>query len=250
MILRRLTEHVKAQNWFAVALDFVIVVTGVFIGLQVNNWNEARQQRLREARYLERLDAEMDVIRERLKGGAKAFEKSVRNIDMLLDIRRRYDENPEGALPSDDILAAAASDVSTGRVPAGSPAAFKEMVASGALETLTRDELRHALFAYDEFSGVTRDAWRTLRDEHRDAANLIGSLVDADAPDDLSDLTGAGVRDLLVAGFDRPEYLENPDVMAALGVLLSTQINQLALVQSQLELAENIEALIAEERTK
>ena len=26
MLLRRITEHVKAQNWFAVALDFLIVV--------------------------------------------------------------------------------------------------------------------------------------------------------------------------------------------------------------------------------
>jgi hypothetical protein len=30
MILRRLTQHIKAQNWFAVALDFFIVVVGVF----------------------------------------------------------------------------------------------------------------------------------------------------------------------------------------------------------------------------
>ena len=107
-----------------------------------------------------------------------------------------------------------------------------------------------ALFAYDEFSGVTRDAWRALRDEHRDAANLIGSLVDADAPDDLSVRNGTGLHDLLIVGFGRTEYLENPEVGAALGVLLSTQINQLALVQGQLELAENIEALIAEERAK
>ncbi len=35
MILRRLAEHVRAQNWFAVALDFLIVVVGVFVGLQV-----------------------------------------------------------------------------------------------------------------------------------------------------------------------------------------------------------------------
>ena len=26
MILRRITEHVRDQNWFAVALDFVMVV--------------------------------------------------------------------------------------------------------------------------------------------------------------------------------------------------------------------------------
>lgn len=55
MILRRLTEHVKAQNWFAVLLDFVIVVLGVFLGLQVNNWNADRGDRAREASYLARL---------------------------------------------------------------------------------------------------------------------------------------------------------------------------------------------------
>jgi hypothetical protein len=39
MLLRRMTHHVKAQNWFAVALDFVIVVAGVFLGIQIGNWN-------------------------------------------------------------------------------------------------------------------------------------------------------------------------------------------------------------------
>lgn len=42
MILRRLTEHVKTQNWFAVGIDFLIVVLGVFVATQVANWNEAR----------------------------------------------------------------------------------------------------------------------------------------------------------------------------------------------------------------
>ncbi len=34
MLLRRVTEHVKTQNWFAVGLDFLIVVVGVYIGIQ------------------------------------------------------------------------------------------------------------------------------------------------------------------------------------------------------------------------
>jgi hypothetical protein len=42
MILRRIPEHVKAQNWFAVGIDFFIVVVGVFVGLQVSNWNDRR----------------------------------------------------------------------------------------------------------------------------------------------------------------------------------------------------------------
>ena len=43
MLLRRTIEHVKAQNWFAVGLDFVIVVFGVFVGLQVQDWNDSRK---------------------------------------------------------------------------------------------------------------------------------------------------------------------------------------------------------------
>jgi hypothetical protein len=37
MILRRITEHVKAQNWTAIWIQFVLLVSGVFLGIQVAN---------------------------------------------------------------------------------------------------------------------------------------------------------------------------------------------------------------------
>ncbi len=52
MILRRVIGHFRQQEWTAIAIDFVIVVVGVFVGLQVNNWNEARADRVREAAHL------------------------------------------------------------------------------------------------------------------------------------------------------------------------------------------------------
>ena len=55
MILRRITQHVRDQNWTAIALDFVIVVTGVFLGIQLGNWNEARAVRTETDRTLELL---------------------------------------------------------------------------------------------------------------------------------------------------------------------------------------------------
>ena len=42
MRLRRIIEHLAAQHWTAVWIDSVIVVVGVFIGIQVSNWNQAR----------------------------------------------------------------------------------------------------------------------------------------------------------------------------------------------------------------
>lgn len=64
MLLRRITKHVKDQNWFAVGLDFFIVVFGVFMGFQVNNWaNEQGRQQL-ERNYSERLHDEVIDLQE------------------------------------------------------------------------------------------------------------------------------------------------------------------------------------------
>lgn len=60
MILRRAAEHLKQQHWTAFAIELVIVVLGVFIGLQVNNWNDARRDRARELVYLEGIAADLD----------------------------------------------------------------------------------------------------------------------------------------------------------------------------------------------
>jgi len=61
MILRRVIEHVKKQEWTAVFLDFVIVVLGVFVGLQVSNWNAAQADALEYQAALVRLRGEIDA---------------------------------------------------------------------------------------------------------------------------------------------------------------------------------------------
>lgn len=61
MLLRRVTQHIKDQNWFAVWLDFVIVVIGVFIGLQTSNWNDAREQNRQAAVYTDRLSNDLQI---------------------------------------------------------------------------------------------------------------------------------------------------------------------------------------------
>lgn len=71
MLLRRIIEHVKAQNWTAVGLDFVIVVAGVFMGIQVSNWNGERQRLAIGDAFLQRLTedvrAEIGVIENRVE---------------------------------------------------------------------------------------------------------------------------------------------------------------------------------------
>lgn len=68
MLLRRINDHVRAQNWTAIAIDFVIVVVGVFIGIQVSNWNEDRQNASRTQNYYSRLIEDLDSERRALLG--------------------------------------------------------------------------------------------------------------------------------------------------------------------------------------
>ncbi|MCB1585338.1 MAG: hypothetical protein KDI52_03575 [Xanthomonadales bacterium] len=60
MLLRRITQHIKNQNWFAVFLDFVIVVAGVFIGIQVANWNELKKEQQLEKQYIQNIISDLD----------------------------------------------------------------------------------------------------------------------------------------------------------------------------------------------
>ena len=59
MISRRIIAHVRSQDWFAVFIDLVIVVVGVFIGIQVANWNEDRAERARAHGYIERIGSDL-----------------------------------------------------------------------------------------------------------------------------------------------------------------------------------------------
>ena len=49
----RIADQLKAHNWLAVLIEFVIVVAGVFVGLQVNNWNADRDRDARTAKIVE-----------------------------------------------------------------------------------------------------------------------------------------------------------------------------------------------------
>jgi hypothetical protein len=52
MILRRLAHAIREQNWFAVVLEVAVVVLGIFVGLQVNDWNHWRLERESDQRAL------------------------------------------------------------------------------------------------------------------------------------------------------------------------------------------------------
>lgn len=59
MVLGRIVAKLREHDWTAVFIEVAIVVAGVFIGLQVSNWNDDRKDSARGDEYLRRLHDEL-----------------------------------------------------------------------------------------------------------------------------------------------------------------------------------------------
>jgi len=88
MIIRRLTEHLKSQSWFAVCLELIVVVVGIVIGLQADSWMSVKRDRALEVEYFERLvsDMEESVLAQQLN--IETFDDSTASIDYIAQLQR------------------------------------------------------------------------------------------------------------------------------------------------------------------
>lgn len=143
MILRRVTEHLRQQHWTAIAIDLVIVVVGVFIGLQVNNWNEARNERRSERTYLKRLNIDFDANVKTLKDYVEGRRRDGRTLaDLAIALR------DGGQQPTDDALQRPLCRWGAAPLPDLRHGTYNELVSSGALSLLRDERLRVLLADY------------------------------------------------------------------------------------------------------
>lgn len=136
MLLRRIIEHVTDQNWTAIFIDFVIVVVGVFIGIQVSNWNEDRQRASQTQSYYARLVGDLESERRALVARLK-----------YMDVTESYGlsaleslENPDSTDTSDFLIATyQLSQIWTYSVQR---ATYDELLSSGIADAVPDPQLR------------------------------------------------------------------------------------------------------------
>jgi hypothetical protein len=83
MLLRRISSHVRAENWFAVFLDLIVVVVGLFIGLQVDTWWEDRKEARFESAYLLEIQEDFELNKLELEGLTERLEGIIRSTLVL-----------------------------------------------------------------------------------------------------------------------------------------------------------------------
>ncbi|BFM09660.1 hypothetical protein [Halioxenophilus aromaticivorans] len=159
MILQRLANAIRKQDWFTVVIETLIVVFGVYLGIQLGNWNTARNAKADEQRIIERLTLDF-ISQEKLVldyiDMAQAMLADIDELATLLEM----DQPPEDSNRVKRILVNMFG-VSTKVAP---PPSFDELVASGGFTQLSSIPLRHALAKY----GQTNSLWVYV--ENRSAA--------------------------------------------------------------------------------
>ncbi len=141
MLFRRISAHLKRQDWFAVGLDLLIVVVGIYIGLQVDAWNSARQDRVVEREYFERLLHDMEESIAAQRYVIDEFDSSINAMDYLAQRLR------EGSFDSaDDALIYAGIDALGWVVsPVTNMVTVRELQSTGKISLIRDIPIRKAI---------------------------------------------------------------------------------------------------------
>lgn len=148
MILRRLTKHVREQDWLAVALDFLIVVSGILIAFQITSWAEAGQDRRDERRYLAELsrDLSQNIARAR-EHQLSALRRLTLAEQILTEIDPDHERPgfwPEVSLeaaPDADFAAYPYAALTTSAFLIGADSTFEELIQTGRIGVISNRQL-------------------------------------------------------------------------------------------------------------
>jgi len=146
MILSRITRALREQNWFAVALEFVIVIAGVVIGFQVTEWNADRIARQDEALILTRLETDYQELSDRIDW---AIERNIAIFDALsrlMDVIQS--EEPQPANPEQ--FRQDLDTAFTGVLGPLRSSTIVELTSAGNMNLIRDDTLRANLLVLDE----------------------------------------------------------------------------------------------------
>lgn len=142
MILRRLSQSLKEQNWAAITIEFVLLVVGVFLGIQVANWNEARVERIVERQSLRLLLSEVE---QNLAYAQYVIDKAeVRRTDFDAVLAKLQQKPQVSGDPDVGLVNMAMYRAST---PIS--ATFDDLRSSGRLSHIRNDALRVKLSVYE-----------------------------------------------------------------------------------------------------
>ena len=213
MLLRSITKHVKDQNWFAVFLDFFIVVAGILIAFQITNWSERQGDREREYEYLVRLHEDFTASALRLGAETQELQQQLNDQEIVLATLDSCTLTPENRPKFERGL------VRLGWInsPMYIRRTIDELISSGEMGLIRNGALRKTIAdmtAEIEWRASVTDAIHRVTEHHR---YIVAEHVRYSAP-------GADDVVLVATGFELQTLCQDPKIASAISnVGLSTR---------------------------
>lgn len=146
MILRRLSEAITEQNWFIVVIEVLVIVVGIFIGLQVDDWNDTRKDRKDEQLFLKRLHGDI-LLGEELSLRVRA--RRLERLELLMDAADILLGRAErDTLNQEECIATASSNYYNINVTDLS--SLTQLAGTGRMDIIQDAELRSALVKFEQ----------------------------------------------------------------------------------------------------
>ena len=159
-IRRSLIQENKMGKYFKYAIgEIILVVIGILIALQINNWNEERKERVQEQELLTQLQSEFKSNLEQLDQKTALRNQMISASLKLL----HYVDHPE-ARDTDSIIKYLAH---TGTAPTFDPI-VNDINSSGRIQLLKNTNLKEKLARWtSEVIQVTEEeqAWLLIRNQ-------------------------------------------------------------------------------------
>ncbi len=212
MILHRLADSLRKQNWVTVVLEVMIVVVGIFIGLQVDDWNSERKDRVEETLILDRLKTDFENLVTEAERSLVASGDKIANLKVILNVIDAgvLEDNQKA-----DFLSRLIWGYSN-ESPIGRSGTYAEVTSYGGLRLLRDDKLRVALQEYDLKVIAAPNAWLEIRSVQNLYIKDFTRYFTYALHDDLSK-NEAG-------DFDLEAILKDPDFKNAVTEIRRTQI--------------------------
>ena len=163
---RRLVARIRQLEWPAVGVELVIVILGVFIGLQVSNWNVERDARQRGALFAERLRAD-------LREEAWYYQLQIEYIrDVLAHAERAVDALDGRTHESNEALLIYAYRATQYKQRARRRATYDELVSTGTLGLIESQALRNTALQVYNVPTLDNVAREGMQSPYREAFRM------------------------------------------------------------------------------
>ena len=176
MIARRFAQSLKYQSWTTILIEFVLLVCGVFLGIQAANWNEQRAEDVKAQAYLAR-------IRGNLEQDLQSIQRRVVLWRQVIDYGKGAIHNAEtGELVDGSAWKTVLAFYQASQLWQwkASDATYQEMRSGGELGLIRDQDLRDALSQYYLESGSAVDYLFYLQPEYRKLVRGLTPSVVAD----------------------------------------------------------------------